>query len=108
MSDTLSIGETGVFGCRFTRWSTNSPPRKIAQALTTISLVVTDPTGDQTTYAIGAFRNPETGRYELDLALAEPGTYVGNWTVTASWTDEDSNSRTCTRTARQEIVVAPT
>ncbi len=105
MSDLLSLNETGTWGCHFHRWTTTEPIRKVAQALTTISLVVTDPTGDTTTYAIGAFRNPDTGRYELDATFTEAGVYVGEWTVTGSWTDEDSNARSYTGTRRQEIRV---
>lgn len=107
MPDTINAGDPGVWGARFMRLTTKEPIKKVPVALTTLALVVTDPAGTATTYAIGDFRNPEVGRYELDRTHALPGIYKGAWTATATFTDEDGNSRSYTAKRKSEIKVAP-
>jgi hypothetical protein len=106
MPDTVSAGDPAVWGGRFLRYTTTDPIRKVPTALTTLSLVITDPAGATTTYAIGAFRNPETGRYELDRTHVLPGLWTGVFVATGSFTDEDGNSRSPVWNRTQELLVA--
>ena len=107
MPDTLSLGDTGTWGAKFTRNTTKGPIRKVPLQLATLALTITDPAGTDTTYAIGAFRNPEKGVYELDRTHAVAGTWTGVITATAAYTDEHSVSRSATITRTMEVLVAP-
>ena len=63
--------------------------------------------GVETTYAIGDFRNPEVGRYELDRTHVLPGLWVGQFTAGGTFTDEDGVVRTYTALRRKELLVSP-
>ena len=48
----------------------------------TVTLVVTNPAGDDTTIPSGDITNTATGEYEYVLPLASEGTYRWKWTGT--------------------------
>jgi hypothetical protein len=59
---------------------------------TTVALVVTDPTGDATTYNTGDLTNSSTGVWTKDIPCTEVGTWSYKWTGTGAASDVDAGT----------------
>lgn len=106
MSDPLLLGEpTVIFGVA-RRYNAKDRRTEIPLNQTSVSLVVTKPDGTTDTFAIGAFRNPEAGRYELDYTPTQEGIYRAKITYgPTAYVDEFGNNRTFTGEAVQTFRV---
>ena len=108
MPDTITVGETYIVGHYAWRWSQTEPiVKKAVSSITVCTVVLTKPDGTTTTTLIGGLLNPEPGRYELAQTATLAGDHVFDWTVTGTYTDENSVLRTYTASPRYVLKVAP-
>lgn len=78
----VGSAELATLSNTFTVNGTNTDP-------TTVTLVVTDPTGDQETYTQsgGDFTHAATGVYSINIPCTEAGTWAYEWTGTGAASD---------------------
>jgi hypothetical protein len=107
MQDTANVGDVVAFGAQVTRWTTTDPRRRIPVDLASGQVIVTSPSAVAVTTLIAAMRHPDTGRYELDTTMTAAGIWQQDWSGSASFTDEDGNSRTMPWTKHDEVEVYP-
>ena len=107
MPDTVNLGEPVAVGAWFRRFTTDDHARKVPVTLTTLAMTSTDPAGTAVAYAIGGFRVPDTGRYEVDITMATQGMWRFDWTGTGTYTDEQGNNRNYIGKRKSELHVAP-
>lgn len=80
----------------------------VATDPTTVTLVVTSPSGvDTTTTDAGLTHTPGTGLYSLDVACTEPGVWQYVWTGTGTASDVTAGTWTVLSTALATLYVTP-
>ena len=108
MPDTITVGETFLIGHYAWRWSVTEPiVKKAVTTITVCTVALTKPDGTVTTTLIGGLLNPETARYELAQTATQQGDWIADWTVSGTYTDENSVLRAYSASPRQVFKVAP-
>lgn len=76
---------------------------------TTVTLVVTSPTGTEDTYtqADGDFTHSSTGVYSIDIACTEAGTWSYEWTGTGAASDVQAGTWTVTQAPGSDLYCTP-
>lgn len=79
----------------------------VATNPTTVTLVVTDPTGDATTYSTGDLTNSSTGVWTKNIPCTEAGLWTYVWTGTGTASDVQPGSWRVEQTSYSDLYCTP-